>query len=207
MYPEEKRGYRFKSSITGRAIERATLPQLEAFLAQEYPDLDLNAAEVEVERASSHEAEAYQIFKLLLDPLESVKQSPKYHPEGDALYHSLQVFELARETRAWDEEFLLAALLHDVGKGIDPSDHVAAGLQALEDLISPRTAFLIEHHMDAHALRAGTLGRRKRRRLARSEDFEDLQLLEELDQAGRIPGMVVCTVIEALDYIRMLNEG
>ena len=27
-------------------------------------------------------------------PLESVKQNPKYHPEGDALYHSLQVFEL-----------------------------------------------------------------------------------------------------------------
>ena len=74
------------------------------------------------------------------------------------LYHSLQVFELARDERPYDEEFLLAALLHDVGKGIDPPDHVAAGLEALEGLITERTAFFIEHHMDALAYRAGTLG-------------------------------------------------
>ena len=61
---------------------------------------------------------------MLLQPLEGVKQSPKHHPEGDALYHSLQVFELARDERPYDEEFLLAALLHDVGKAIDPADHV-----------------------------------------------------------------------------------
>ena len=47
------------------------------------------------------------------------------HPEGDALYHSLQVFHLAREARPYDEEFLLAALLHDVGKAVDPQDHAA----------------------------------------------------------------------------------
>ena len=41
---------------------------------------------------------------------------------------SLQVFELARERRPYDEEFLLAALLHDIGKGLDPADHVAAAL-------------------------------------------------------------------------------
>ena len=96
---------------------------------------------------------------MLLEPLEGVKQSPKYHPEGDALYHSLQVFELARAERPYDEEFLLAALLHDVGKAIDPSDHVAAALQALEGSITERTAWLIAHHMEVQALRAGTPGR------------------------------------------------
>ena len=90
-----------------------------------------------------------------------MKQSAKHHPEGDVLYHLLQVFELAREERPWDEEFLLAALLHDVGKGIDPYDHVAAGLQALDGLITQRTAFLIEHHMLALEYRAGTLGHRR----------------------------------------------
>ena len=99
---------------------------------------------------------------MLLEPLEGVKQSQKYHPEGDALYHSLQVFELAREERPYDEEFLLAALLHDVGKAIDPSDHVEAALQALEGSITERTAWLIAHHMEAQALRAGTLGTRAR---------------------------------------------
>ena len=33
----------------------------------------------------------------LLLPLENVKGRLKYHPEGDALYHSLQVFDLARD--------------------------------------------------------------------------------------------------------------
>ena len=41
-----------------------------------------------------------------------------YHPEGDALYHSLQVFDLACEESPYDEDFLLAALLHDVGKAM-----------------------------------------------------------------------------------------
>ena len=68
----------------------------------------------------------------LLLPLEEVKGSPTYHPEGDVLYHSLQVFELARERRPYDEEFLLAALLHDVGKALDPADHVQAALDALK---------------------------------------------------------------------------
>ena len=89
-----------------------------------------------------------------------MKQSPKYHPEGDVLYHLLQVFELARDARPYDEEFLLAALLHDVGKGIDPADHVGAALQALEGSITERTAFLIEHHMLAQEYKAGTLGHR-----------------------------------------------
>jgi len=37
------------------------------------------------------------LYQALLLPLENVKQSRKYHPEGDVLYHSLQVFDLARE--------------------------------------------------------------------------------------------------------------
>src|SRR5271167_887571 len=98
------------------------------------------------------------LFPMLLEPLEGVRQSPKHHPEGDALYHSLQVFELAREERPYDEEFLLAALLHDVGKAIDPSDPVLAALQSLEGAITARPEWLIAHHMEVQALRAGTLG-------------------------------------------------
>jgi predicted HD phosphohydrolase len=192
----------FKSSITGKTIERANIKELEALLQREYPGIDLAA---EVERLEDH-VDVYELYRLLLLPLENVKQSATYHPEGDALYHSLQVFELAREARPWDQEFLLAALLHDVGKGIDRADHVAAGLAALEGAITDRTMFLIAHHMEAQAYRAGELGARARRRMAASEDFDDLMVLQELDQRGRRTGAVVCTVDEALDFIRSMPE-
>ena len=79
----------------------------------------------------------YTLWPLLLAPLADVKQNPAYHPEGDALYHSLQAFELARAEFPYDHELIAAALLHDVGKAIDPQDHVAAGLEALEGTHSP----------------------------------------------------------------------
>ncbi len=203
VYAEDKAHYVFKSSITGKAIERASIAELEQLLAKECPDLDLDEAIAEQDEA----VDPFQLFRMLLLPLESVKQNPKWHPEGDVLYHLLQVFELAKEERAWDEEFLLAALLHDVGKGIDPYDHVASGLQALDGLITPRTAWLIEHHMLAQEYKAGTLGHRMRLKLESSDDFEDLQLLRELDDRGRVPGAVVGTVDEALEYLRDLERS
>jgi hypothetical protein len=202
LYSEREHSFAFKSSITGRAIERASIAELEQFLQSEYQDIDL---EGEVERLDDH-VDRFELYRLLLRPLEDVKQDARWHPEGDALYHSLQVFELARDRAGYDEEFLLAALLHDVGKAIDPHDHVAAGLAALEGTITPRTQFLIAHHMDAHAHRDGSLGQRARERLSASEDFDDLMLLEELDRAGRRRGVEVCTVDEALAFIRALDE-
>lgn len=203
VYPEDKAHYIFRSSITGKAIERASIRELEELLAQEYPDLDLDS-ELENREAAP---DPYQVYRMLLLPLENVKQSAKYHPEGDVLYHSLQVFELAREHRPYDEEFLLAALLHDVGKGIDPYNHVEAGLSALEGLITERTSFLIAHHMEAQELRAGTLGARKRRDLQASPDYEDLMLLRQLDDQGRVPGAHVGSVDDALDYLKELERS
>ena len=202
LYAEDKVNYPFKSSITGRLIERATVPELEQLLREQDPDLDLESEIAAVE----HRLDRFELYRMLLEPLEDVKQSPKHHPEGDALYHSLQVFELARGRVPYDEEFLLAALLHDVGKAIDPADHVGAGLQALEGSITERTEFLIRHHMDAQGVPDGTLGHRAKERLAESEHFEDLMLLRELDTAGRKRGAAVGTVGEALEYVRQLEE-
>src|SRR5690349_9053141 len=41
VYAEDKAHYVFKSSITGKAIERASIRELEELLARDYPDLDL----------------------------------------------------------------------------------------------------------------------------------------------------------------------
>lgn len=204
VYAENLAHYVFKSSITGKAIERASIAELEQFLRAEYPGVDLDEAEVTDD--AELELDPYPLYRIMLLALESVKQSPKWHPEGDALYHTLQVFEKAREVRFYDEEFLLAALLHDAGKAIDPYDHVNAGLTALHGIITERTAWLIREHMNAHDYAAGTLGARHRKRLEAHEDFEDLMLLHECDLGGRIPGARVGTVDEALAFVRNLAE-
>jgi len=149
----------------------------------------------------------FLVYEMLLLPLEQVKEHPEDHPEGDALYHSLQVFELARNIMPYDEEFLLAALLHDVGKGLDRREHVEAGLAALADSITPRTAWMIEHHVEALALRKGTLGARSRRRLEASEDFHELMILADCDRRAHVRGIVVPDVAEALGYVRQLAQA
>jgi hypothetical protein len=202
VYAEDKAHYVFKSSITGKSIERASTRELEDLIAREHPEVNMEEAIAEREEA----VDPYQIFRLLLLPLETVKQNPKHHPEGDVQYHLLQVFDLAREERPWDEEFILAALLHDVWKGIDPYDHVAAGLQALDGLITTRTAFLIENHMLALEYKAGTLGFKARKKLEASEDFDDLMILRDLDNRGRVPGATVPTVDEALEFLKQLER-
>jgi len=148
----------------------------------------------------------FHVYRALLAPLEHVAQKPQSHPEGDALYHSLQVFELARDELPYDEEFLLAALLHDVGKAIDPQDHIGAALEALAGQITPRTAWLIEHHTEANLLRDGALGVRSRRRLEESESFDELMLLSECDRAGRVRGVAVGDVEDAIEYLRELVD-
>ena len=157
-------------------------------------------------RAARMTADRFHVYEILLAPLEAVHEDVEAHPEGDVLYHSLQTFTLARELLPYDEEFLLAALLHDVGKGLDRQDHVVAGLAALEGFVTPRTAWFIAHHVDALMLRNGTLGARSRRRLEASESFEELRMLAVCDVAARQMGMEVPSLREALAYVRQLAE-
>lgn len=202
VYPADVAHYVFKSSITGKAMERASAAELESMVADWYADLDLDAAMVEMETR----VDRFQVYEALLLPLEDVKESPKYHPEGDALYHSLQVFELARNQLPYDEDFLLAALLHDVGKAIDPTDHVAAGLEALQGFVTTRTAWLIEYHMEAQKVLDGSIGVRARRRLQQAESYEELVTLAECDRDGRQQGVEVSDLDESLQYIRDLAQ-
>lgn len=166
------------------------------------------ASEKSVDRVVSRGrfGDRFAVYESLLLPLEHVMQSRRYHPEGDALYHSLQVFVLAREELPYDEEFLLAALLHDVGKAIDPHDHVNAALESLADIVTVRTAWFIQHHPDGQAILEGTLGVRAGRRLRLSEDYDELLVLSRCDREGRRQGVPVPDVEEALEYVRELDE-
>ncbi len=202
IYPAEKAHYVFKSSITGKGIERASIAELEQLLMKEYPQLNIDEAVAELEE----QVDRFQVYESLLFPLERVKQNPRYHPEGDALYHSLQVFDLARDELPYDEEFLLAALLHDVGKAIDRDNHVDAGLESLAGFVTTRTVWLISHHMEAHHFRDGTLGARAKRRLKQHDSFDELMLLSQCDLEGRRQGVEVPEVEEALQYVRDLSR-
>lgn len=184
---------------TGERVSRATLSQLEQLISREYPDVQLD----DLPRAAES-SDRFQVYRMLLLPLEEVEQPRHVHPEGDALFHSLQVFELVRDEQPWDEELQLAALLHDVGKGIDPLEYVSAGLTALAGYVTDRTAWLIEQHSIARKLLDGSIGARARRRLQRHEDYDSLMVLTRADRAGRVPGGAAPTLDEALNSIREL---
>ena len=160
---------------------------------------------IEVARMADH-LDRFAIYKMRLEPLAAVKQNPKWHPEGDALYHSLQVFERARRERPYDEEFLTAALLHDVGKAIEPHDHVRAGLAALDGTLTPRARWLVEHHMDLLVRPDRPISPKVRALIDASEYRDDLAALRDCDESGREVGVSVPSVDEALAYLRGLES-
>lgn len=131
----------------------------------------------------------------LLRGLDGIEQDPRYHPEGDALYHSLQVFEHARrETR--DPILLAAALFHDVGKALRSPDHDEDGADLLDGLLDGRIVWLVRHHLDLLRAPAQT-----RRRFRGSVALELLELLRRWDVAGRSPRASVCSPEEAVTFV------
>lgn len=131
----------------------------------------------------------------LLAALDGVRQNPRHHPEGDALFHSLQVFDLAR--RATEDRVLwAAALLHDVGKAVSSPDHDAIGADLLDGLVAPRIVWLVRHHLDLLTSPPST-----KRRLRGTPELRDLQLLRAWDVGGRKPSATVPNVEDALGIL------
>lgn len=197
--------------VAGPGVRPADLPgsrEIDEEVNRFERSLGRDAGDGDAHRAASGDfgRDRFRVYETLLAPLEMVRENPKSHPEGDVLYHSLQVFELARQQIPYDEEFLLSALLHDVGKAIDPREHVEAGLTALDGSITSRTAWFIEHHLEALALQEGRLGVRCIRRLNSAEDFTELMVLADCDRRGRERGVPVPDVVDALGYVRQLTE-
>ena len=138
--------------------------------------------------------------------LASVRRDPARHPEGDALEHALQVFEIVHRERPYDEELLTAALVREVGLAIDRGDPVVAGLDALGESITPRTRWLIESAEAARAHHLCTLGHRARLRFESHPDFEAATLLDEADRHGRVRGGPAPTLDEAVAILRALDR-
>lgn len=143
----------------------------------------------------------------LVGLLATVRRDPATHPEGDALEHALQVFDIVHAARPYDEELLTAALVQEVGLVFDRDAPVAAGLEALGDLVTPRTRWLVEFVAAARAHRDGTIGHRARLRLEGHPDFESVLLLAEADRRGRVRGGAAPSLDEALAILRDLDDA
>jgi hypothetical protein len=131
----------------------------------------------------------------LLTSLDGVRQEPRYHPEGDALYHSLQVFQLAH-CASDDPVLWAAALLHDIGKKRNTRHHAQIGADELDGLLSPRIVWLIRHHL--HLLIAP---KRTRRWLRNTPQLRELELLRAWDLKGRSRHATVMTPTEAINIL------
>lgn len=140
----------------------------------------------------------------LVAVLETVRQDPVRHPEGDALEHTLQVFDLVHRERPYDEELLTAALVHDAGLAIDRAAPVEACLAALGDLVTPRTRWLVEMLPTARSHADRSLGQRARQRLQSHPDFADVTLLADADRRGRVRGYDAPTLDAAIGILRDL---
>ncbi len=121
-------------------------------------------------------------------------KTPGWHPEGDALFHSLQVFAHAR-AEALDPELWAAALFHDVGKGLG-GHHDAEGAAMLLGLLPDRVVWLVAHHLDLLKEPGPT-----RRKLRGTDRLRDLEQLRRWDLAGRDPRARVGTIESAVDAV------
>ncbi len=144
----------------------------------------------------------------LLLALDGVRQNPRYHPEGDALFHSLQAFDLARRATG-DRALWAAALLHDVGKAVSSPDHDTIGADLLDGLVAPRVVWLVRHHLDLLDAPGVT-----RRRLRGTSALQDLQRLRRWDVGGRSPFAVVldpeaalAVLFDGLDLATLSPDG
>ncbi|MEK8017196.1 MAG: HD domain-containing protein [Candidatus Parabeggiatoa sp.] len=135
-----------------------------------------------------------ELYSLLI-ALQGVRQHPRYHPEVDALYHSLQVFQLAHKA-CDDPELWAVALLHDIGKAVNSQKHAQIGADELEGLLSPRIVWLIRHHL--HLLKAP---RRTRHWLRNTPQLRELERLRAWDLKGRSPHATVITPLKAIDIL------
>ena len=179
---------RYGLSDLRQMVEESTVER------QDWDDVSQQNDDAEYE----YHPDTFASLEILLARLEQIQLDPVKHPEGDALYHSLQTFELGLNERPYDEEFLLACLLHDAGLAVDRRAPVPALIRLLGNLVTERTRFFIENLPTAtEYLQTG----RMPRSLRRSDDFDELVLLARCDRDGRERGAEVRELHDALEYL------
>lgn len=147
----------------------------------------------------------FEILEDLARGLEHLRRPSPDHPEGDVLHHSLQLFDLARRERDYDEEFLTAALMHDVGAMTRSPEPMRESRKLLDRIVTRRTLALI-WGMEL-ALREPPLSAGEIEAAVGADNVDDVLLLARLDRLARKPGAVVATLESAVEHLRSLDRG
>lgn len=144
-----------------------------------------------------------------IERLIGVEQNPKYHPEGDVFEHTMLVLDAAAELRERAEQplpFMLAALMHDLGKivatqvqadgRITAYGHEVQGLDLIQTQMNRLTnhakmiAYVLnmsQLHMRPNMMAANRSHRKKTRALFDlSVCPNDLILLARADATGKL---------------------
>lgn len=166
-------------------------------LSEPHPDVY-----IEVLRESG----ALQLLFPELAQLFGVPQRPEYHPEIDTGVHLLMCLQVAVKNQL-NSRTRFAVLVHDLGKGITPSDilprhlgHEARGLPLVQAVCErykvPKdyqqlAEIVCEHHLECHRvmeLQAKTLWKKLQQldALRRPERFEEFLQACKADAQGRL---------------------
>lgn len=180
------------------ALAGMTESELQAELSAQ--SLDLNA---ELDGLDTT-ADRFEVLEDLLAALENVSRNSVEHPEGDVLYHSLQLFDLAKAERDFDEELLTAALVHDLGKLTQSPTPMRESRSLLAGLVTRRVLALI-WGMELALLEPPST-RTEIEAAVGQENVEDALLLAEFDRKARQSGVEVTNLTDAITHLRALDS-
>ena len=159
-------------------------------------------------RAMADHLDRFAIYRMRLVPLESIKQNPPVPPGGGCASIT------ASRCSSWPATpgrtmrnscWPPCCTMWARASTPPPTSRPAWSRSAAA--VSERTLWLIEAPHGPPGPSATDASRsRTRREIEASEYLDDLKLLRDLDDAGRVPGQPVETLDEALAYIHGLEE-
>ena len=145
----------------------------------------------------------------LISELMACTQDPLWHPEGDVYTHIRLVFEQAEKLFPGDNDLLVAAIFHDLGKpetrevklredGTEKITNYGHEFKSLnyvdkyfhlyDDLTTDKNKILalVKGHMKAHQFSNGKLKKPSKREAFKADQyFEDIMKFSKCDEMGR----------------------
>ena len=155
--------------------------------------------------------------------LQKVEQEPKFHPEGNVWNHTVQVVDNAAKLKKYANkinEFMFAAMLHDIGKGATTKrnkdgklisyNHDEVGAKLVEEILKrcdsefldiSYVSKLVKYHMH-HLYIVKNLPYGNTEEMIKEANLNDLVLLFICDRLGRNQK----TVEEKMKEINDINK-